>query len=163
MVWPRNAVRGSDQLEKVKIMDSTGHKIDRATKRIRRIARIWSAVIIVYALLMFIGYTISWVTTGEADPHAEDDYPFIENLPPIFMFLAILGLAIAWRFEKIGGIINLGFCLATIPILLVHWPITQDSRFAAPYILVIIVAFPGILFLGYWWRSRERITSQDNP
>ena len=140
-------------------MESTKHKGDRSTKRIRRIARIWSAVIIVYALLMLIGYTVSWVTTGEADPHAEEDYQFIENIPPIFMLLAILGLAIAWRFEKIGGMINLGFCLATIPILLIHWPIIQDPRFAVPYILLIIVAFPGILFLGYWWRTRERITS----
>ncbi len=143
-------------------MANTKHTGDRATKRIRWIARIWSAVIIAYALLMLIGYTVSWLTTGTADPYAEEDYPFIENIPPIFMFLAILGLAIAWRFEKIGGMINLGFCLATIPILLIHWPITQDSRFAFPYILVIIVAFPGILFLGYWWRTRERIASQDH-
>ena len=146
-------------MEKVTIMKSTRHTVDRSTKRIRRIARIWSAIIIVYALLMLIGYTVSWLTTGEADPHAEDDYPFIENIPPIFMFLAILGLAIAWRFEKIGGMINLGFCLATLPILLIHWPITQDSRFAAPYIIVIMIAFPGMLFLGYWWRTRGKITS----
>jgi len=43
---------------------------NRVTKWIRRIARIWSFPIIVYALLMFSGYTWSWVTTGVADPHA---------------------------------------------------------------------------------------------
>lgn len=136
-------------------MASAKHAGDKATKRIRWIARIWSAVIIAFALLMVIGYTINWVTTGTADPHAEEDYPFIENLPPIFMLLAITGLGIAWRWEKIGGIINLIFCLVVIPILLIHWPITQDPRFIMPYILLILVAFPGILFMVSW-RRRER-------
>jgi len=126
---------------------------DRITKWIRRIARILSVPIIVYALIMLIGYTVSWITTGTADPHAVEDYPFIENLPPIFMFLAILGLGIAWRFEKFGGIMNLIFCLLTLPILLIHWPIIQEFRFVVPYILLIIIALPGILFLVCWRRS----------
>jgi hypothetical protein len=128
---------------------------NRITKWIRWIARIWSAPIIAYALMMVIGYTVNWVTTGVADPYAVEDYPFIENLPPIFMFLAILGLGIAWRWEKLGGIINLLFCLATLPILIIHWPITQDPRYIVPYILLVIVAFPGILFLISWRRSRK--------
>ena len=128
---------------------------DRITIWIRWTARIWSAPIIIYALLMLIGYTVSWVKTGEADPYAIEDYPFIENLPPIFMFLAIIGLGIAWRREKWGGIINLIFCLAILPILIIHWPITLDSRNIVPYILLLIIAFPGILFLAYWWRSRN--------
>lgn len=130
---------------------------DRITKWIRRIARILSVPIIAYALMMLIGYTVNWITTGKADPYAVEDYPFIENLPPVFMFLAILGLTIAWRFEKFGGIMNLIFCLLTLPILLIHWPITQDPRFVIPYILLITIAFPGVLFLVYWWRSRKRI------
>ena len=121
----------------------------------RRIARIGSVPIIVYALMMIIGYTVNWLTTGKADPYAVEDYPFIENLPPIFMFLAVLGLGIAWRWERLGGIINLIFCLGTLLVLLIHWPITQDSRFRVPYVLLLVVAFPGILFLVYWYRSRE--------
>ena len=129
---------------------------DRMTKCIRWIARILSVPIIAYALLMFIGYTVNWITTGKADPYAVDNYPFIENLPPIFMFLAILGLGMAWFKEKIGGIINIIFCLAILPILLIHWPIPQDPRHAVPYILLAIIALPGILFLVHWWRSRKR-------
>jgi hypothetical protein len=142
-------------------MENIEHTYDRATKRIRWIARIWSAVIIAFALMILIGYTTNRVTTGTADPHAEEDYPFIENLPPIFMFLAIIGLGIAWRFEKIGGIINLFFCSAIIPLLLFYRPITIDSSFTFPFILVILIAFPGILFLGCWWRSRKRMISQN--
>lgn len=122
---------------------------DRITKWVRLIARVWSAPVIAYALLMLIGYTVNWVTTGKADPYAVEDYPFIENLPPIFMFLAIVGLGIAWRWEKWGGTINLIFCLITLPILLIHWPISQNLRFVAPYILLLIIGLPGILFLVF--------------
>ena len=128
---------------------------DRITIWIRWIARIWSIPLITYALIMFIGYAVNWVTTGKADPYAVEDYPFIENLPPVFMFLAVLGLGIAWRWHRLGGIINLIFCLAILPILIIRWPIIQDSRNIVPYILLVIIAFPGILFLVYWWRSRN--------
>ena len=126
---------------------------DRMTKSIRWIARILSIPVIAYALLMFIGYTVNWLTIGVADPYAVEGYPFIENLPPIFMFLAIAGLGIAWFKEKLGGIINIIFCSAVLSILLIHWPISQDPRYAVPYILLAIIAFPGILFLVYWRRS----------
>ena len=128
----------------------------RMTNWTRWIARIWSVPIIAYALMMLIGYTVNWVTTGKADPYAVEDYPFIENLPPIFMFLAVLGLGIAWRWERLGGIINLIFCLGTFLVLLIHWPITKDSRFIVPYVLLMIIALPGILFLVYWCRSKKR-------
>lgn len=137
-------------------MAETKETSDRILIWIRRIARIWSFPVIVYALLLLIGYTVNWVTTGKADPNAVEGYPFIENLPPLFMLLAIIGLGIAWRSEKIGGIMNLIFCLLTLPILLIHWPITQDSRFAIPLILLVIVAFPGVLFFTYWWKSRKK-------
>lgn len=131
---------------------------DRTTKWIRWIARIWSVPVIAYALIILIGYMVNWMTTGVADPYAVENYPFIENLPPIFMFLAILGLGIAWRFERLGGVINLVFCVAILPILLIHWPITQDSRYVIPYILSAIVAFPGILFLVNSWQFRKENT-----
>ena len=56
---------------------------DRATKRIRWIARIWGAVLVAFTLVILIDYTWNWVTTGEADPYAVEDYPPIENLPPL--------------------------------------------------------------------------------
>ena len=129
---------------------------DRATKWMRWIARIWSIVIIGIALLMLIGYAWNWVTTGKADPHAVENYPPIENLPPLFMLLSVLGLGIAWRWEGLGGAIAVVFQLAMLPLLLIHWPITQDSRFVAPYLILMTIATPGILFLVCWRRSRKR-------
>jgi len=133
-------------------------KQKKTTKKIfklRLVARTLSVPMILYALLMFIGYIISWITKGVADPYALENYPFIENLPPIFMFLAALGLGIAWFNEKLGGIINLIFCLATLPILLIHWPILKDSRYAIPYILLVMMAIPGILFTIFWLKSKN--------
>ena len=53
--------------------------------RLRRIARIWSIVIIVFTLIMLIDCAVNWVKTGTVDPHAMKDYPPAENLiPPHF-------------------------------------------------------------------------------
>ncbi len=135
---------------------------DRATKWIRWIARIWSFPIIVYSLIMFTGYTWNWLTTGTADPYAVEDYPLIEALPPILMFLSVLGLGIAWRWERLGGAISLLFLLATLVSLLSQGPTAQDFyRLAIPFLMSLVIAIPGILFLVYGWRSRKIPTSQN--
>jgi len=128
---------------------------DRATKWIRSIARIWSLPLMGGALLVLVGIAWSWLTAGVADPYAVEDYPPTEALPPIFMFLSILGLGIAWRWERLGGTIALVFQLAALPFLFIHSPLTQDfPRLAIPYLLSMMVAIPGVLFLVCWWRSK---------
>jgi uncharacterized membrane protein len=128
---------------------------DRVTKWIRWIARVWGTLIIGVTLLIVIGYAWNWVTTGVADPHAVEDYPPIENLPPIFMFLSVLGLGIAWRWERLGGTIALVFQLVVLSLLLIQSPITRDfPRSAIPYLLSMIITVPALLFLVCWWRSR---------
>jgi hypothetical protein len=108
---------------------------------------------------VLIGYAWNWVTTGKADPHAIEDYPLIENLPPLFGLLSVLGLGVAWRWEGLGGAITVVFNLAALPVLLIHWPITQDfpRYLVAPYGTWMIIAIPGILFLMCWWRSKKRV------
>jgi hypothetical protein len=130
---------------------------NRVTKWIRWVARVWSFPIILYTLFMLVGYAWNWVTTGVADPHAVEDYPPIEALPPILMFLSVLGLGIAWRWERWGATIAIVFQLATISVLLVQGSITQDfPRSAIPYLMTMIIAVPGLLFLVSWWRSGKR-------
>ena len=130
-----------------------GH--DGATKWIRWIARIWSLPIMVCALLMLVGYLWNWVTIGVADPYAVEDYPPIEALPPILMFLSILGLGIAWRWERLGGTVVIVFQLAVLLLLFIQRPLTHDfPRFMVPYLLSMIVTIPGVLFLVCWWRSK---------
>ena len=143
-------------------MANTKYANDRATKWMRWIGRIWSIVIIGIALLFLTGYAWNWVTTGKTDPHAVENYPPIENLPPLLMLLSVLGLGIAWRWEGLGGAITVVFQLAMLPLLLIHWPITQDARFVAPYLVLMTIATPGILFLVCWWRSRKRAIPHDS-
>ena len=138
-------------------MTKSNDSRNRVTKRIRWIARIWSLPIIVYALIMFCGYTWSWVTTGVADPHETGDSTFIEALPPIFMFVSVLGLGIAWRWERLGGVITIIFQIAALLFILIQSPITYDfPRSAVPYLMSMIVTIPGILFLVCWRRSRTK-------
>ena len=128
---------------------------NRVTKWMRWIARVWSLPLMICALLILVGYAWSWLTTGIADPYAVEDYPPTEVLPPIFMFLSILGLGIAWRWERLGGTLAIVFQLAALPFLFIHSPLTQDfPRLAVPYLLSMIITIPGVLFLVCWWRSK---------
>lgn len=118
--------------------------------RLRWIARIWSIVIIVFSLIMLIGYAVNWVQTGTADPHAMEDYPPIENLIPLTLILSVIGLGIAWRWEGLGGAINIGFFLAN---LAVHFWMISPRPY--PYPIAIGLLTPGILFLVCWRISRK--------
>jgi hypothetical protein len=98
--------------------------------------------------MLFIGYTWSWVTTGVADPHAVEEVPLIETLQPILLFISIIGLGIAWRWERLGALTSLIFLFATLILLVIQRPITLDFSLAMiPYLLVIVIAIPGSLFL----------------
>jgi hypothetical protein len=139
------------------IMTTGSDGPSRGTNWIRLIARIWSLPIIVYALIMLVGYSWNWATTGVPDPYAVEDHPAMEALPPVLLFLSVLGLGIAWRWERLGGMISIVFVVATLVSLLVQGPNGRDfPRSAVPYLLTLVVAVPGILFLVSWWRSRQR-------
>jgi len=123
--------------------------------RLRRIARIWSIVIIVFTLIMLIGYAINWVKTGTADPYAMKDYPPAENLIPLTVVLSVLGLGLAWRCEGLGGAINIGFFLAS---LAVHFWMISPRPY--PYPIAIALPTPGILFLVCWWISKKKYNNK---
>jgi hypothetical protein len=130
---------------------------NQVTKWLRWIARIWATLVIAFALLMLIGSAWNWVTIGKADPYAAEDYPPTENLIPITLGLSVLGLAIAWRWEGLGGAIAIVFHLATLAVH--HWLLSPRPY---PYPVTIIIATPGVLFLVCWWRSRKRAIPRDS-
>jgi hypothetical protein len=71
------------------------------------------------------------------------------------MFLSILGLAIAWRWERLGGTISIVFQLAVLSLLLIHNPITRNLPHSAiPYLLSMVTTIPAVLFLMCGWRSK---------
>ena len=135
---------------------------DRATKWIRRTARIWGFAIMGFALLIPLGYAWHWVTTGVPIPPVGEFNPPIEDLLPIFVFLSALGLGIAWRWERLGGTMTIVFQMAAHSLALIH-PSTHDFPLSAvPYLLSIIITIPGVLFLVCWWRSRKRAIPNDS-
>jgi hypothetical protein len=129
---------------------------DRVTNWVRWIARIWSLALMACALFVLVGYAWSWLTPGVADPYAVEDYPAVEALPPLVMSLSVLGLGIAWRWERLGGTIVIVLQLAVLALLLILTPLTRNFPHSAiPYLLWTIVTIPGVLFLICWWRSKQ--------
>jgi len=137
-------------------MKNKMNKTNHGTRWMRRIARIWSFPIIVYTLLMFTGLAWNLVTIGRADPYAVEGYPIIEAIPPVLMFFSVIGLGIAWRWERWGGMAALFFQLATLFVLIIQRPTTGDTtRSFIPFLISIVIAIPGILFWVSWSKSRR--------
>jgi len=135
---------------------NTKYAGDRVTKWIRWVARIWGGLIVLYVLLVLIGYGWNWVTTGVADPHAVEAVPLVEYVGLVIMVVGALSLGIAWRWEKLGGTIAVASQLVFIALHLIEGPVSSDPHFVVPCLISVVVAIPGVLFLLCWWRSRKR-------
>jgi len=129
-------------------MSSNHTEKDQYTKVLRRIARIWSIAIIAIGILIFAGLLIESLLTN---PATTLDYPWWENLMPLMMFLAIVGLAIAWRWEGLGALITLAGLLAN----LILYILTGRSEVLIVVAIMIPVLIPAVLFLICWFRARR--------
>ena len=118
---------------------------EKWTRVLRKIARIWSGVIISLGILMFIAEIIE-SQTMELDP-----YPWFENLIPVTLGLAVVGLTLAWKYEAIGGGMAVGFSLVNLLLYIA----TGRERVGAVALILTPVVIPGILFLICWRRSRD--------
>ena len=136
-------------------MANTKYTGDRATNWIRWVARVWGALIVVYALLMLIGYGWNWVTTGVADPHVVEDVPLVTYVGLALMVLGALALGIAWRWERLGGTITVVSQLVFLTLSLIEGPVSLDPHFVVPCLISVTIAAPGVLFLVCWWQSRK--------
>ncbi len=137
-------------------MNQSSPQEKQASKWIRIVARIWSAPIILFVLIFTVSSIWSWLTNGPADPYAVEDPSLLESLPPIFIGFSALGLALAWRWEKFGGIFSLVSTGAAVLTLLLQGLTSTDfSRSLIPYLLALIVLIPGIFFVIQGTRSNE--------
>jgi hypothetical protein len=117
---------------------------DLTLKWIRRIARTLSVLILGITLVMAIAHLVVPEPT-------EADYPPIENLLPVIMFLSVLGLGIAWRWEGLGGALCVGFFVVHLAL---YWVIRQQFFPLRALATFLPLPITGILFLLSWWRSR---------
>jgi hypothetical protein len=107
----------------------------------RIVARIMSAIIVGFALLMFIGESME--SNNKVNPDPMSIYTIVQ----LALFgIGLLCLALAWKWELIGGIISL---LAFIAIIIVN-----------PEALVLpMFIFPAnaVLFIGIGYQSEISI------
>ena len=143
--WRDGAVLQEPQLGG-EIMARTGDSDDRMTKWMRWVARVWSIAVIGITLVMIIGHVLL------PEPSATD-YPPIENLLPLLMCLSVVGLGVAWRWESLGGAINVGFFLANLGM---YWAIRGKLMPLSGAVVLSLALVPGILFLACWWRTRSQ-------
>ena len=115
-----------------------------AVNKIRRIARNWSIIVILFALIVGIGEIVF--------PHGGDDAEIIEYFMPITMFLRALSLGLAWRAELLGGALNIGFYIINF---ILYWVVNDELLPFAGLLVLGLAIVPGILFLVCWSKSRQ--------
>ncbi len=99
----------------------------------RWIARIWSLVPILYSLAEILF------------PHADDSVPvpWTDWMNLSLVFLSVFGLALAWRWERLGGWVS-SITLVGFTILFL---ITVERSFPMVLIFLVGIGIPAALFL----------------
>ncbi|MCK5793359.1 MAG: hypothetical protein KAH12_01535 [Anaerolineales bacterium] len=118
----------------------------KTRKIIRWIARIWAALMLAFMLFMFIAHIV------EDGIGPEFSLTLRESLMMVSMFVSLAGLALAWKWERLGGILTVGGMAAFY---------LFDLAFSGTFPRTptfFIVAFPGVLFLIYFY-SKKKIDS----
>ena len=111
-------------------MDENSRSWVRVT---RWVARVWSLgpILFVLAEILF--------------PHAEEGVPvpWTDWLALSMVFISVIGLALAWRWERLGGWIS----IAALAVFLVLFLITVERSFPAVLIFMVGIGVPAALFL----------------
>jgi hypothetical protein len=106
-----------------------------STANVRRIARIWSILVLIAGLLVI------FTNRPGIKPVAAADW-FLLSLWGV----AALGLLLAWRWELVGGIIT----IAAMFIRELAWVILKGGWSAYILVVWLFVVAPAILFLVAW-------------
>lgn len=111
--------------------------------QIRKLARVFSAVIILLTILIAVGHIFG-------DEPVAEDYPPIENLLPIILGLSVVGLGVAWRWEAPGSFLTIFFFLAHLGL----FQAVRGEFFPLGMLLVFMpIPITAFLFLWCWLRS----------
>lgn len=130
-------------------MQTIESSYEEKTNRFRRIARSWSVVIIILGTFVIImEFLEAWMNPGLIGT-----YPWYENLIPITLFLAVIGLALAWRWEVFGSVLCI-ICIVANYVMYIAFGGSGRGLFVVPLILLPVL-IPGILFLISWLRTQS--------
>ncbi len=120
-------------------MDDRGLTSTRPATAIRWTARIAGALFILGFLVFFVPDLIQ----KGAIPG--------DRIPMTFaLFLAFIGLTMAWKWEGPGGLVALGSLIGYCVLGL-----QTDVKPGAIIFMAMAYALPAILFLVCWWRARR--------
>lgn len=108
------------------------------------IARAWSSVIIAFVLFFLVAHIFGDDEGGSGLSNARDVISFI-----CFPVGTIIGLALAYKWEGLGGLIA---TIALITGMIIRY--SPGSSLELNFILLIFP--PGLLYLVYWWRARRQ-------
>jgi hypothetical protein len=121
-------------------MSSDSSKTDLIARNLRRVARVWSILVWLLALIIVIGTRITPSTSNLIN------YP-LDILIPICLLISLIGLGIAFHWEGWGVLVNIGFYLA-VPLL--YWLLHQEWIHISIMVGLSPVILPGVLFLVAW-------------
>ncbi|MBN2532044.1 MAG: hypothetical protein JXB88_04085 [Spirochaetales bacterium] len=109
----------------------------KISKIIKWTARIIALLTILFSLPFYFGY-------GNPLPFINPDYSLLENIVKTISLLIFIGLALGWKYHKLGGFIII--ILIAIGLLL---KLTVKAEFSINMVFSLI---PGILYLitGYY-------------
>ena len=113
------------------------------SKTLLWIARIWSAISLVFLIFMVGAHLVEALTNDNDGSGWNSTSEMISFY--MFPILGTVGLAISWKWEGVGGII-------TILAMIVFHIIRPDLLFD---LMIDGLMFPGILFLAYWFINRS--------
>lgn len=120
---------------------------NKTAKTIRLIARIWGSVSLGFLVFM-VGAHVVASATGKGDPIG--NFNSTSELVSFLFFpiFTIIGLSLAWKWEGLGGLV------VVVGIIGFH-VIRPDLIFN---FMIDGLAFPGLLFLIYWYLAKEHKT-----
>ena len=119
----------------------------KATGIIRWIARIWAALMVALMIFMLLAHII-----GD-EPGQVTGLTIRDGFMIPAMIISVLGLALAWKWERLGGWLTVGGMAAFY---------LADYIFSGDFpqgVTFLIIAFPGLLFLliSYYGNQEQAV------
>lgn len=130
-------------------MSTSSSKILKIAQSIRGVARVWSVLVFILALILVIG-------TQFAPPTGVQVTGPLDKLIPLSLLISLIGLGVAWRWEGWGALINIIYYLAVIPL---YWIFHQEWINLSIMVGLSPVILPGVLFALAWylsWNEKKR-------
>jgi hypothetical protein len=126
-------------------MTSDSPRVFQIAQRIRSVARVWSVLVFILALILVIG-------TRFATPTNVQVRNSVDSLISFSLLISMIGLGVAWRWEGWGALINIVFYLAVVPL---YWLLHREWIDLSIMVGLSPVILPGVLFAIAWYLSRH--------